>query len=235
MIKNKKVLLISSVAFVLFEIALGFYRELSNVERFRELSFLIIVNACVFCVLFAENSKRYYLTQCALVFTVLADFYLVLLEPIKQLPAMIFFSGTQLFYFLRIFFAEENKKIRKANVITRVALSIIAMIIPFFVLGEKVDALSVVSLFYYANLISNIVFAFINFKKLPLLAIGLVLFICCDTLIGLDVMMSSYVQVRNRSFLDLLIHPGFDLAWAFYIPSQAILSISLLPERLKNR
>lgn len=235
MVKNKKILVISSILFVIFEIILGFYRELGKVEKFRELSFFIIVFACAFCFLFAENKKRYYLTQAALIFTICADFYLVLLEPRKQLPAMIFFSGTQIFYFLRIYLTDDNKKRRKVHLITRLVLSLCAMVVPFFVLGEKADMLSIVSVFYYANLITNIVFSFLNFKKLPLLAIGLVLFLCCDTLIGLDILMHSYLQVRTRTLLDMILYPGFDLAWAFYIPSQAILSISLLPDRLKNK
>ena len=234
MVKNKKILVISSVLFVLFEIALGFYRELGEVERFREFSFFIIVFACAFCFLFIERSKSYLFTQAALIFTVCADFYLVLLEPRKQLPAMLFFSGTQIFYFLRIYFTDENIKRRKIHLITRIVLSIVALVVPFFVLRDKTDALSLVSIFYYANLIMNIVFSFVSFKKLPLLAIGLVLFLCCDTLIGLDVLMHSYFQVRTRTLLDMILYPGFDLAWAFYIPSQAILSISLLPERLKK-
>ena len=109
------------------------------------------------------------------------------------------------------------------------------MVVPFFVRGDKTDMLSIVSIFYYANLITNIVFSFLNFKKLPIIAIGLVLFLCCDTLIGLDILVHSYFQVRTRTLLDMILYPGFDLAWAFYIPSQALLAISLLPDRLKNK
>ena len=147
MVKSKKILLISSIIFVLSEIALGFYRELGKVERFRELSFFIIVFACAFCFLFAENKKRYYFNQAALLFTVCADFYLVLLEPRKQLPAMIFFSGTQIFYFLRIYITDDNKKRRKVHLIPRLFLSLCAMVVPFFVLGDKTDMLSIVSIF----------------------------------------------------------------------------------------
>lgn len=234
MVKSKKILVISSILFMLFEISLGFYREMGHVERFRELSFFIIVFACLFCFLYAENSKNYYFTQAALILTVCADFYLVLIEPRKQLPAMFFFSGTQIFYFLRIYFSDNNKKRRKVHLITRIVLSVCSMVVPFFVLGDKTDMLSIVSVFYYANLITNIVFSFLNFKKLPILAIGLVMFLCCDTLIGLDVLVHSYFQVRTRTLLDMILYPGFDLAWAFYIPSQALLSMSLLPDRLRR-
>ena len=100
-------------------------------------------------------------------------------------------------------------------------------------LGEKCDAVALVSMFYYANLILNAVFACISFGKNPLLAIGLVLFILCDTVIGLS-LIDPYLTLPESSPIYAIIHPGFDLAWAFYLPSQALLAISLLPCRFKN-
>ncbi|MBQ6906110.1 MAG: hypothetical protein IJN75_03735 [Clostridia bacterium] len=235
MVKNKKMLLILSCLFVIFELLLGVVRETREIEHFNEFSFFIIVFACLFCVLFVDKTKEYLLTQAALLLTVAADYYLVLIEPRQQVPAMIFFSGTQICYFLRVFLGDENKKRRRSHLIVRTVLSAVAIAVPFIVLGENADLLSVISVFYYANLLTNIIFSFAQFKKLPLLAIGLVLFLCCDTLIGLDIMFDSYVRIRSRTLLDILMHPGFDLAWACYIPSQALLSISLLPERFKRK
>ena len=72
-----------------------------------------------------------------------------------------------------------------------------------------------------------------SFSKNPLLAIGLVLFILCDTVIGLS-LIDTYLPVAKDSLMYRIIFPGFDLAWAFYLPSQALLAVSLLPNRWKN-
>ena len=58
------------------------------------------------------------------------------------------------------------------------------------------------------------------------------LFLLCDTVIGLS-FLDGYLAVDKTSLIYRIIHPGFDLAWAFYLPSQMLLSISLLPKRWK--
>ena len=100
-------------------------------------------------------------------------------------------------------------------------------------LGTAADAVAIVSMFYYANLLVNIVFAFCQPHVTRLLAIGLTLFILCDTLIGLSC-LDAYVAISEDSFIWKLIHPGFDLAWAFYLPSQTLIALSLLPDRLQK-
>ena len=102
------------------------------------------------------------------------------------------------------------------------------------VLGENTDALALVSMFYYANLILNIVFAFFNFKKSWVLIFGLICFLICDTFIGVSNMV-AYINLENNPFLYTLLNPGFNAAWAFYVPSQTLLAISLLPEKTKKR
>ena len=82
-------------------------------------------------------------------------------------------------------------------------------------------------------MLCNVVFAFLSFSQNPLLAIGLVLFALCDTVIGLD-LLDAYLPAFRDSAINKLLHPGFNLAWMFYLPSQALLAISLLPERLKK-
>ena len=66
MVKNKKMLLILSCLFVIFELLLGVVRETREIEHFNEFSFFIIVFACLFCVLFVDKTKEYLLTQAAL-------------------------------------------------------------------------------------------------------------------------------------------------------------------------
>ena len=55
--------------------------------------------------------------------------------------------------------------------------------------------------------------------------VALVLFLLCDTVIGLQVMGAMYLPIAEGSFLHSLLNPGFDLAWAFYLPSQVLLAL----------
>ena len=146
---------------------------------------------------------------------------------------MIFFSGTQICYFLRLYTYDENKTRKIFHILARIAASAIAIVATLTVLGSAADAVAIVSMFYYANLITNIVFAFVEFKKNSIFAIGLLLFAMCDALIGFA-FIDDYITVSPDSVIYKIIHPGFDLAWAFYLPSQALLSISLLPKKWKK-
>ncbi len=231
MIKSKKVLLTASALFCAVEIALGVL--LQRAPNGHYYSFFSVVLSCAFFFLFAENSLSYFLTQLALISTVCADYFLVLLPAQRKLTAMIFFSVVQIAYFLRIYFEDESKKCRTWHIASRILLSAAAIIVTVCVLGSSADALALVSMFYYANLILNVIFAFMSFEKHGVLAIGLLLFILCDTVIGLS-LLDLYFPIPHDSSLYAVIHPGFDLAWACYLPSQTLIAISLLPRRLKK-
>ena len=233
MIKNRKALIALTAAFLVAESALGVLLQTSQDEIPINLRYTAVVLACLFCVLFAEKSLSYLFTQIALVCAVGADFFLVFLPEMKQLRGMLFFSVTQIAYFLRLYFEDENRIRKKVHLITRISLSAAVMLITACVLGRNTDALALLSMFYYANLAMNIIFALADFKKNSVFPIGLILFILCDTVIGFS-FIDMYIPLSEGSLIYKIIHPGFDLAWAFYLPSQALLAISLLPPRLKK-
>lgn len=194
--------------------------------------FTSVLISASFMILSCAKTKSYLFMQIGLVCTVFADIFLVVIEPMIQLPAMIFFSGTQICYFLRIFFETKSKKEKLIHLILRASLTVIVQIITIIVLKEKTDALSLVSMFYYTNLILNVIFAFIHFKKSPVLAIGLLLFLLCDTIIGLDIMASSYISGTALEAVNSFIS-GANWAWIFYVPSQALIASSLI--RIKEK
>ena len=227
-----KTMIISSV-FITLEIILGILLQTVQNSIPINLRYTAVIIACLFCFLFAEKSLPFLFTQIALLCTVGADFFLVYLEEIQQLPAMIFFSVTQIAYFLRLYFEDENKMRRKIHLILRAVISFLILLITFIVLQKNTDAVALVSMFYYANLILNAVFAFISFKKNPIFAIGLLFFILCDTVIGFS-LIGTYLPIAEGSFIYKIIQPGFDLAWAFYVPSQSLLAISLLPNQNRH-
>lgn len=232
MLKSKKVLIPSVIIFCVIEATLGVLLQRAPYGYYY--SFYSVVLACVFFILFAERSLSYILTQVALIATICADYFLVLLFAKDKLTAMIFFAVVQIAYFLRIYLEDESKKRRVWHIASRVILSVIGAVLTYSVLGPATDALALVSIFYYANLILNVVFAFLSFKRHSVLAIGLFLFFLCDTVIGLS-LLNLYFPISQDSSLYAIIHPGFDLAWAFYLPSQTLIALSLLPKRLKKK
>jgi hypothetical protein len=227
MLKTDKSRIILISAFLLIELTLLALVQTTGGEMNDLFSYLVVVLSAIFLIFSFQKTKSYLFTQVAAITTILADLFLVVIDPMIQLPAMIFFSGTQICYFLRLYFETDSKKEKRLHLIFRVGLSLVVMLITVVVLQEKTDALSLVSMFNYTNLILNVVFAFVHFNKSKALAIGLLLFLLCDTVIGLDIMAKSYItgQVVEaiNSFLSKM-----NWAWLFYVPSQALLAISLI-------
>ena len=153
----------------------------------------------------------------------MADYFLVLKDD-AQLEGVIAFIAVQLCYFAYLFVREERRKVRVANALARVLLSLVLVIACYLVIGESTDALSIVSVVYYANLVANIIFAFTLGKEARLFAVGLVLFAMCDLCIGLDVLFDSYLK---SSDLDIFYGRYFNLPWVFYQPSQTLIALYL--------
>lgn len=229
MLRNRPVLVVSTALFLVTETLLGIGFQVSG-EHGAVLRFLTVILACLFCVLLAERSWEYLLTQLALVCTVCADWFLVLPPKPNQLPGMLFFSVAQLAYAARLYLAEGKNARRRWHWLSRVSLSAAAILATGLVLGKGTDAVAVVSMFYYASLVLNIVFAWTQLQKQAVMAVGLSLFLCCDTLVGLA-FLDGYFTVAEDSFIYLITHMGFDTAWAFYLPAQMLLAVSLLPAR----
>ena len=47
--------------------------------------------------------------------------------------------------------------------------------------------------------------------------------------------MNDYIAISKESLLYRITHPSFDLVWAFYVPSQTLIALSLLPTRRRQR
>ena len=154
--------------------------------------------------------------------TVMADLCLVVWSPVQRLWGMVFFLAAQSLYAIRL-----HRQIR-SNVllIIRISLTVVALAVTMIVLKDATDALALVSLCYYANLIMNIVTAFADFRSNKLLSIGFVLFLLCDTVIGLQVACGGYLPIEDGSLLHQIIFMPFNLAWFFYLPSQVLISLS---------
>lgn len=210
------------LVFLGVEIGLGIGLQLTNGDTGDALRFAVVVLACLFFALFAGKRPSYLCTQLALVCTVCADYFLVLAPTQQQLPAMLFFSVTQLCYGLRLYLTEPRPR-RTIHLWVQCTCAALAILLTVIVLGDKTDALALVSMFYYATLLCNLFFAIRGWRQAPLLALGLAFFLLCDTVVGLS-SLDPYLSVPSA--LSAILSPGFDLVWAFYVPAQTLLALS---------
>lgn len=180
--------------------------------------------AIVLCFLFAliHIKKGKPLFVAALACTLGADYFLVIVSPQHQLGGMIFFLFVQGFYAWQLHRTYD----KRWPLYLRLGLTILAAAATFFILGTDTDVLAVISVCYYANLISNIVVAWLQYSKYKLAAIGFIFFLLCDTVIGLQVASTGYLPIEPGSWLHSIIFPPFHLSWFFYLPSQVLLALS---------
>ena len=233
MLKRKSFFVSATAFFVVAETFLGIMIHTSVNRLINLFQFSSIILAALFLLIFSERTASFFLTQSALIFTVFADYFLVWSMPQLKLNGMIFFLFAQMFYATRLYTSTESKVSRRLQHALRGSLTVAILIITMQVLGDNTDALSLVSMAYYVNIFLNLIFSFIEFKKHYLLAIGFTFFILCDTIIGLTA-LKQYLPFGAYEFIYPIIYPGFDLSWVFYLPSQMLIAISLLPHKLKS-
>ncbi len=232
-LNTQKRLISACSVFLGVELALGILVQTTGGALNTVVSFGAIVLACLFAIALYTKTKEYALTQIALACTVIADLFLVVLTSHREL-AMVSFSVTQICYFLRIYLEQQSKRERIIHLSVRGTLVALALVLTVVVLKEKTDFLSLISLFYYANLLMNVIYSYLQLKKSMLFAIGLTLFALCDLFIGFSVLGELYMSMEKGTLLYWLSNPGFNIAWVFYVPSQALLSVSLAKTKLNS-
>ena len=178
--------------------------------------------AIVLCFLYALTQKGNKFIIGGLACTLVADFFLVVCFPIQQLWGMVFFLGAQSLYATMLHTSHPGKIL----LLFRLGLIAVAEAITFAILKDNTDALALISVCYYVNLLVNIVIAFFQFRTYNLFAFALVFFLLCDTVIGLQVMANGYLPIPETSALHSIIFAPFNLAWLFYLPSQVLIALS---------
>ena len=200
------------------------------------IAILVCFIFCSGCFVLGKNRSRSDILLCiALFFTCIADIFLVVLrgEGFYAEIGVLFFVVVQAVYFVKIhFFMGHRDRLRKAR-FSEVQISLCARIImylaaaglAFFMLWgspllSESTALILISLFYFANSAVNIIFAVCKFSNNPLIALGLVLLLICDLTLTL-----VFVGINIRIGILSNIH----VQWLFYMPSQALLALAILP------
>ena len=229
-IKHKKHLIAAISGFAALELL--FVHCMYNVA-FSLFSYICILTSCLFCAVLWDGSRSWLFTQLGLLGTLGADFFLVLLPNQQRAAGMVFFCVTQIFYFMRLYSEDENETRKRVNLILRSVASVAMLIITPLVLGARVDAVSMLSMVYYVNLVCNVLFAFMNFKKTGLFAFALLAFVLSDTLLGFQ-SLSDYFLIPRGSFIYYAVFFGKRIFYPFYILSQICIPISVVSGKLKR-
>jgi hypothetical protein len=206
--------------FLLVEAVLYYLILTTGGNTLRWSSYISII-ICFLYALIGVNQINWLLVA-GLGFTVCADYCLVICDPIQQLWGMVFFLCTQTLYCAYL----HSGKINKVTLTIRFGLAILAEIICVLILREKTDPLAMVSILYYVYLIMNIVDSFLCQRASRLLPVAFILFVLCDTVIGLQVASAGYLPIAEGSALHKIIFSGFNLSWFFYLPSQVSIALS---------
>ncbi len=234
--KQKDAKFFASIIFIVVEFAFFIVIHVSNGTINHASSFLSIFTAFIFALIFAKKNFVGIITIIALLFTSFSDLLLCgffKLTVNLQTLSVISFLVVQICYFIRIYKAQENKPLKLTHLIVRLSATILSIIITILVLKDGVNALAIISVAYYLNLIINAVFAGINVKNEPMLFVGLVLFSLCDFFVGIE-FLGDFINLENASFINFLLDIPFNMAWLFYLPAQTILSLQIVNKKHAN-
>ncbi len=224
--RNKWLLLASAIPFLVAECILSYFVQKS--DFITEAMYFCVVLAFVFSVSSFPFTRgmEYNFVRLGLMITLVADYFLVVRQPTKELSGVIAFCFVQLAYFAALIFSDKNRTRRIVHIAVRGGVTILIIPIAYIVLGETADALAIFSALYYVNLVCNTVFAFIDFKKWWIFGVGLFAFCLCDASIGFTFLANQYLGATEGSFIWNIAHSGINLAWVFYVPCLALIGLT---------
>ncbi len=169
-----------------------------------------ILLCLVFSVLSALNGGDWILPF-ALAFTALADFFLLVINE-YYLAGVCSFLIVQTLYLLRLY-QDTGKLWLPARILCALAAVLLMLLTSLFSL------LNLVSVLYYSLLLVNMVISWTEkSRKWRIFALGLTLFILCDTCVGLF-NLGGIVPAGLWNFASI----GM---WLFYLPSQVLIVLS---------
>lgn len=214
---------LSLLLFLVLEIALFPKVQESTADVWSYMAYLSVVLVALFTLFACRCRGEEHFIRLGILFTLVADYFLVLIGD-KELEGVLAFIAVQVSYFLYLFIREKRIGARFANVLTRVTIAAALIICAIIMLGDDVDALAIASVIYYANLVSNVIFAFMLGRGDRIFAIGLVLFSMCDLCVGIESLAYFYLDTDISRFFYT---DSFNLSWLFYQPSQVLIALSL--------
>lgn len=159
----------------------------------------------ILCFLFAlTNHKQPFVIST--IFTLIADFFLLIIDKYYEVGVLNFIV-VQITYLY--FLGNIDKGYFNMFLYIRGLFIIAAMAILYFL--HQLTLLNGLVAIYFINLVLNCIQAFVLKQKT--LALGLLLFVCCDVCVGLHNISSSYTIATF-------------LMWVFYLPSQVLIVLA---------
>lgn len=184
------------------------------------IKYISIIGILLFEMTLLILRKQNDLRMEGIICTLYADTFLLLLDSYYNI-GLIFFNLTQFFYFLYI--RNNNLKIKNIIIIS-------CFILFFFIVGIIINQQDVcLSISYISIFIFNIITLMIKKDKTKvdkIFLLGLILFILCDNNVFLF-NLGNYISLPKYIY-QLFIFLGQNMMWFFYLPSQVIISISIL-------
>ncbi|MGN1060338.1 MAG: lysoplasmalogenase family protein [Candidatus Coproplasma sp.] len=183
---------------------------------------VLLCLAVLLTVIFMPDSSRDNAVMlAALFFTAISDLFILVLDKYYEI-GLVTFIIVQSLYLYRLY-ADRLKKIYITLAVRLAVMS--ALIITFAAIG-KINLLVAECAIYITMLVGNVIDAFIVCKKSVknlLFAIGLLLFLGCDICVGLH----NFGSVLNIALPSWLISFAAFAIWAFYLPSQVLITLSV--------
>lgn len=155
----------------------------------------------------------------ALAFTLVADFFFVLLSPPHPIVAISLFLFVQTVYFL--FLRSRDSRARTARALI-VRLLICLSAIPPILLFFGADPVPLLGAAYGVFLVANLKDALCSPYRS--FAVGMLLFFLCDLSLGVSFLLARRALSASAAF------SGY-AAWAFYPPSQTLIALSVGADR----
>ena len=211
-----------------------FYLAYLNIDLFNvkysnlsdKIKFICII-LCFFLALLSKSnpidSHNVRLLQYGLLLTVIADFFLLIVDSYYPIGVAIF-TLAQIIYTIR--YDPENK----VNIIKSYILAFIILLFIYFIVKAflNVDLIVFISICYGVSLITNVYKSIVIFRKklypnpnAAMVALGMVLFLLCD----INVAMYNILEHVHKTG-GIIYRIASVSMWLYYLPSQVLLALS---------
>lgn len=195
---------------------------------------------CLLYVLFAKSEQggtQLNLLRLALLFTVVSDLFILILD--YYFYGVLTFIIAQQIYGIRLsyFYLRKNGSAwlrdLSASFFILAGFQVMTsavLILLLTWLGVRTDRLLIASVFYFISILTNVVRSIITTVRYPGIAgiriftAGIILFLFCDINVGLF-NLSGFLDVGEGLFKTVYAAASI-LMWAFYAPSQVLISLS---------
>lgn len=180
----------------------------------------------ILCFAFACGRRRGdldgFMALLALLFTVGADFFLVALKEEQWLPGMGLFCCAQLCWALRLWGMEDGRRRLSHALVWASACG--TLLVVAVILARGADPVLLMGAVYASFLVTTVFFSYLTPRNL-LFTLGMTLFLGCDLFVAVN-NAALYLDLSAYPLLKTLHDIPFNMMWAFYGPSQMLLSLS---------